>query len=517
MKRTTYLFFLMCFALVLGTNSCQKDYLFEEDPGEVILKKGGKPADVEQGDLYGDLIEVERDVRGVPKLYDLDYAVEYQDEMVTGTIDVLNPRLDGTFKLYILDKYIATVQSSDPPDDEEPGEGTTEVNIEVNSDGFITNYPPAALYDGEGELLATVAAHVFPVEEGRLNLVRSPRSVIASRMTEVIKNFGNGTVADVVRDYCGRFYMVRTQGALDTMGLEDKPIDSPLENLALYYELMNYGFSRAADENGLKFLIEADAGQPGFRFQSRLDNDWAGGAKEFGTLGNSEQQQFVANLAAACVAAASDKSNFLTFDEIAYLNQFMGVPFVDDFDSSIPNQPTTCFFPTVCQPVRMINKTDKTMYYKYRYYVNYSGFVYNRTKFEDTFLDLCTIKTEGDSIYKDTIMFDIPLDKILSGGFTGIVFDGYRYTETKDIRNNAIGFANQADDYVQALEVVHNNEEFLPWQMPTPTWRNANGIDRNVDSPFNILIEESHGNKPPGKGDDETATTTPGKGRRGGR
>ncbi|WP_346855644.1 hypothetical protein [uncultured Draconibacterium sp.] len=491
MKKLTFFIFLMLFAFALGTNSCQESYLPEEDSDDVVLKKAGKPADVEEGDLYGDLIEVERNFAGVPVLYPLAYAIEYQDEMVTGIIDVHNPRLTGSFML------------------------NSQLISPVN--GFIEN--PLVLYDAEGELLEAVTAYVYPIEQGRLNLVRSPRAVLASRMTEVLKNFGDGTVADVVRDYCGRLYMIRTQAALN-LGIGDKPIDSPLENLALYYELMNFGFSRSASSNGLNFLTEDDNGFGGFRFQSRLDNEWGIGARQFPDLIDQiKQRQFVANLAAACVAAASDKSNFLTFDEISYLNQFMGIPYIPNFDSSKDQyNEVQCFFPVIQQEVRMINKTDKTQYSKYRYYVDYSNFVYNRFKFADTKLDLYSIEyddsTEPPTINRVLVEAGLALDDILSGGYEGDVLASYRYTEMKDERIGALGFSNQADDYVQALEVVHNNEEFLVWQMPTPTWSNADHIIRNTISPFLFeAVEESHGNKPPGKGDTETLSSR-GSGRR---
>ncbi len=499
MKTSMYFVFVICMAISLGFYSCQKDYIseLEQDQETPVLKRGGSPTDVEQGDLYGDLIEVERTAGGIPVLYLLNYEVEYQDEVKTGTITVLNPRLDGNFTLFILEKYVLvpSLQSSDPTDDEEPGDGMVEVEIEVDENGFITNYPPAALYDGEGELLAGAAEHVFPVEEGRLNLVRSPRSVIESRMTEVLKNFGNGTVADVVRDFCGRFYMIRTQNALD-LGIEDKPVDSPLENLALYWELMNYGFSRSAGENGLRFLVEDDATFGGFVLQTKMDNDWVSDPITFADLLGDvvNERLFVANLAAACIAASSDKSNFLNFDEIAYVNQFMGVPYIPNFDSSKDQMDQVqCFFPVVQQEVVMLDKTTKDSYTKYRYYVDYSDFEYNRTKFSETILDLWTIiNYEAVDTGEDLI-----LHEILSGGYSESIFDGYGYTPHSGIQSGAVGFANQADDYVQALQVVHNNEEFLRWQMPTPTWTDASGIVRDIESPFLFEApEESHGNKP---------------------
>lgn len=530
MKRITFLLFLMCIALTLGLNSCQEDPIeLQPEYEDSILKKGSKPADVEQGDLYGDLVEIEREASGLPVLYPLAYATEYQDELVEGIIDVHNPRLSGTFDLYIVNgiEAEATLNSTTPPDGEDPLPGSILVTINPGEDGFLGGegeYDPTVLYDTEGELLADVVPYVFPVEQGRLNLVRTTTSVIERRMIEVLKNFGDGTVAEVVKDYCGRLYMLRTEGALDTLGMEDKPIDSPLENMALYKELMNHGFSRSVDENGLNFIVNNTGEYGGFNFRARLDNDWNGGVKAFTELNDlSKKRQFVANLAAACIGAASDKSDFLTFDEISYVNQFMGIPHIEGFNSSIPDQETTCFFPTICQKVRMMNKTDKSEYSKYRYYVDYSNFSYNRTKFMETLIDYVTMVGDYDEdgnligSHIETLADDLLLHDILMGNapLTADANEIYRYTTKENqITTGMLGFANQADDYVQALEVIHNNEEYLRWEVPTPTWEAGHSIAR-INSPFLFEAEDiSHSKKPDGKGDDETTTS---RGRRGGR
>ncbi|RKD92618.1 hypothetical protein [Mangrovibacterium diazotrophicum] len=473
---------------------------------DLSLKKGGNsksPANVEQGDLYGDLWELEREASGVPIQYELKYRVDYQDETVQGIIDVKNPRLNGAFSLTIVqrdeDGYAIYTE---PTDGTDPVVVTEQVMITPNVDGFLTTeteFSPIALYDAEGEILSEAALHVYPIEEGRLNIIRSPSTVLANRMSEVIQNFGDGTVADVIRDYCGRLYMIRTDAALDD-GIDDKPIDSPLENLAIYNELMINGLSKPSLQGGLKFLVEEEDPRGGFNFQSHLDSDWDAGPILFTTLSNDlDEQQFVANLAAACVAAGSDKSNFLTIDEIVFLNLFMQIP--------KPNGDGTaqCFLPYVKQTTRKMDKTDKHQYSTDLFYVDYSSFSYTRQKFEETYVDFWSIvPVEGGGYEKQLLIEGIALDDILTGNspLPDIVISEYRYTQEEGQPiTGALGFASQADDYVQALEVVHNNEEFLTWQMPTPTWSDDEAIDRE-SSPFTFTATEvSHSKKPADKGD----------------
>ena len=519
-KKCLLLTYLLIFGIIFS--ACLDQMYDPADSVALELKKGKMPKDVEQGDLYGDLWEMERETSGIPVLYELNYRTDYQDQVVTGVIDVCNPRLDGSFELDIItrDEDGYPILTS-PTDGTDPVPVTETVTIDPGPDGFLNleddGFSPIVLYDAEGEPLAEVALHVFPVEEGRLNIIRSPATVLANRMTELIKNFGDGTVASVIRDFCGRFYMVRTQTVFDS-GIEDKPIDSPLENLALYYELMINGFNFSAEENGLNFLVvDDDNGLGGFNFQCRIDNRWGEGAMHYSDIvlkGNKEQ--FVSNLAAACVAAGSDKSNFITADEIVFLNLFMQIPKAIGNDIDKPADEVICFFPWIEQEVRMMDKTDKHQYSKFRYYVDYSDFSYTRDKFKETLIEFWSIILNDDGEYEKVLMEDnIPLHTILTGGSSlpDVVISQYRYTQEEGQPTTGIlGFASQADDYVQALEVVHNNEEFLIWKIPTPTWGKDSPVFR-ASSPFEYVPpEESHSRKPGGV-DDGTSGPPTGNGR----
>ncbi|MDE5416812.1 hypothetical protein L3049_02245 [Labilibaculum sp. DW002] len=521
------------FFLIIGLaffSSCEDEFMEpernqEQEQQNLSLKKGGKKTEVDQADLYGDLWVMERDNSGVPITYELNYHVEYKDVPVIGIIDVVNPKLDEPFTFDALARdaegYVIYESEENPL--------TEEVTVVLNDDGYVEGEANViALYDAEGEIMPTVAEHVTPIEMGRLNIIRSPSSVISKRLSEVIKNFGDGTVANVTRDFCGRIMMLRTDAALDLDG-EDKPIDSPLENLAIYKELLLNGFNGGVDENGLKFLIEIDNGYGGYDMQFRVDHDWVGGAKSYSEV--SDPVQLIMNVAAACISAGSDKTNTLIIDEIVFVNLFMGVPEVIGNGIDKPATTVNCFLPTIEQEIRMMDKTDKHQYSRYRYYVDFSSFSYDRRKFKETLLDYVTIVGDYDEdgnligSHNETLAEDLLLDDILMGNapLTVDAIATYRYTQKEEQpTTGALGFACQADDYVQALEVVHNNEEFLVWEIGTPTWGIGHFIDRGGNAPFNYVPdEESHGNKPDGHGDDDSVSDGDdggsGGGRRGGR
>lgn len=526
-KSLTYLAYVIMILVLSFSNACQDQIYVPDVDGVTTLKKGGgRPADVDKGDLYGDLVEVERNHSGVPVLYALRYRADYQDAIVEGYIDVTNPKLNGVFDLTILVRdEDGFVVMETPAGGGDPVPKTEPVTINPGEDKLLTldddGFSPIVLYDAEGELLPAVVEHVIPVEQGRLNLIRTTEDVIDRRMQEVIKNFGDGTVADVIRDYCGRLFMLRTEAA-QADGIQDKPIDSPLENMAVYYQLMVYGFSQSAKDNGLLFIVEEEPEIGGFNFQSHLDDRWGDGPLSYDGLDTAEQRHFVASLAAASMAAASDKTDRLIIDEIVLVNRFLNIPKAIGYDIDTPAEQVISFFPYVEQEVRMMDKTDKHEYKKYRYYVDYSFFNYDRTKFENTLIDYCTVVGDYDEdgnligTHKEVLVADLRLHDILMGNapLTADASEVYVYSQkSSQPTSGALGFANQADDYVQALEVVHNNEEFLVWKLPTPTWDYPGYTPFRDDAPFYYTPpEDSHSKKPDGKGDDST-TDKGGKGR----
>ena len=172
-----------------------------------------------------------------------------------------------------------------------------EPNIVYDSEGLPVEHSSQSTieYNAEGDLIIgdyTIGDNYAPcnVELGRINLVRSPSAVLGNGLDEAIKTLTAANVIDIVPDFCGRLTAVyeEVDGNGDHLF---KTIDSPRENLALYYELMK--------DDGLPTSL------------SFLAN--------YESLGNEFE------IAASCFAAGSDKTGIITIDEIVYTNNFLGI------------------------------------------------------------------------------------------------------------------------------------------------------------------------------------------------
>ncbi|MRU15312.1 hypothetical protein FDP25_07690 [Roseovarius sp. A21] len=128
------------------------------------------------------------------------------------------------------------------------------------------------------------------VELGRLNVGRAPSRVLTTRADEVIAILSSAT--DVSTDAAGRLVL--------TVDGEEKTIDSPLENLAIYVSLLTTGSI------------------PGL-----TPGDLVGTEYDFMVDGTYTQADLDAS--AAFLAAATDKTGEFTTDEIAYIDAFLGI------------------------------------------------------------------------------------------------------------------------------------------------------------------------------------------------
>jgi len=126
------------------------------------------------------------------------------------------------------------------------------------------------------------------VELGRLNVGRAPTSVLDKRAEEVVTLLNSATA--LTTDAAGRLTL--------TVDGEEKTIDSPLENLAIYVALLTTG------------SIPGVSDLPGTKFDFMVD-------------GTYTAQDLAAS--AAFLAAATDKTGVFTSDEIAYIDAFLGV------------------------------------------------------------------------------------------------------------------------------------------------------------------------------------------------
>jgi hypothetical protein len=142
--------------------------------------------------------------------------------------------------------------------------------------------------DAEGNLINPELA--IPVELGRLNVGRSPLTVLSTRYEEALDAIN---AADSVSlDASGRLVLT-TDGVTKT-------IDAPLENLALYVELLNKGTITGVTDptkfdSSIQYLVD-------------------------GTMTSADFAS-----AASFLAAASDKTSTLTIDKVVDMNTILGI------------------------------------------------------------------------------------------------------------------------------------------------------------------------------------------------
>ncbi|HEX7695524.1 MAG TPA: hypothetical protein VF409_13590 [Sphingomonas sp.] len=132
------------------------------------------------------------------------------------------------------------------------------------------------------------ATLVQEVELSRLNVGRSPTSVLDKRASEVVALLNTATA--ISTDPAGRLVITGPDGT--------KTIDAPLENLALYVALMTQG------------TIPGVTDLPGTEFDYLVD-------------GKLTAQDMVT--AASLIAGAADKASSLSPDAVAYMNAILGI------------------------------------------------------------------------------------------------------------------------------------------------------------------------------------------------
>lgn len=190
--------------------------------------RGGKPSDAgsTRGDLYGDMYVILRDDNGVPILSDAGFVQP----------------IDADGNLIPLDEEGAPI---DP---------TLAIEVELS----------------------------------RLNVGRSPTSVLDRRASEVITLLNSATA--ITLDAAGRLVVTTADGT--------KTIDAPLENLAIYVALMTTG------------TIPGVTDLPGTELDFLVD----------GTFTSQDLE-----VATGLFAAASDKYTTLSPDAVAYMNAILGI------------------------------------------------------------------------------------------------------------------------------------------------------------------------------------------------
>ena len=341
-----------------------------KDSSEISEGKGnGREEDSSR--IYGDLIICLRDVNGIPEYETIfgEHDAAYYPLPIKFDINTLQPAVEnGVYQTFEL---------------------TPEGDV-ILEDGYF----------------------VKEVEFGRLNVVRAPQSVINAALEEAISNLTQDGVTGYTTDASGRLVAIigeedwvvnfDAEEANTPEEYNDKTIDSPRENVAIYQELLSHQF------NGwLHFLIS---------------NNLPRGE-------NFTPEDFL-RLAFGAIAAGADKTGMMTVDELAYMNNWLV-----DWSSN------EALF------------SDE----KERNYYDYTNFKYSRTEtYEDKYVRKTTLNTDGtwEVIYEALLdVFDCsdPDDPVHWTDPAYLVQYG-------NVDENITGFAKAADDAIQVLEYIHESD-----------------------------------------------------------
>jgi len=281
---------------------------------------------------------------------------------------------------------------------------------------------------------AAYAGCTQEVDFGRINSARSPDSVYDSQLADVVVNLA--TADCVTLDPAGRLVASRIVDGEPLSGA----IDSPLQNLAIYKQLISTGTL------GVPLPAGAD----------------------------------VLDTAARGIGAGSDKSGEVNVDLVAYLNETMGL-----------TATTTILDPKICETYReevqgVIQLVDKC-------FLNYGNYGYDRTTNFSALPDPAYIPADaplaGTFEYLSYVlassppMFEIVYGPILdavfcvdvagdplepvSGVCTGSIDPGF-------LAGNIGGFAQAADDARAVIDFMHNWP--VPGNFPTPVPCAASGV-----------------------------------------
>ncbi|WP_319502625.1 hypothetical protein [uncultured Draconibacterium sp.] len=385
-----YVFFLLLMScLTILLSNCQKGDVFPNvdddsdrpewaggntDSNNHI--KGNDESGTTRGGDYGDLYVLLRDVNGVP---------------VMTTVDV---DMDGIIE-----------------DDEhfvQPIDAITGTVIELDQYGEVPE-----------------SANPIEVDFGRLNIVRSPQSVLDQAFEEAMKVIEAGD--DFTLDFCGRLSIWNYDLVVTDSLVLTKTIDSPRENMAMYQYLMKYMYENTEEiSNQMAFL--------------------------------SAYQIDPLLLAAGCFSAGSDKTGTVDIDEVVYINGFLDC----------------------CGLNPIENEYDYDFNHDNNYYFNFSEpklgdaqFQYNREIYQDRYIqflvwdnDYYPLDEEGVSEGPVFSIYDIFEGMVEFKGIGAQPQFTYRWNQFS--HDKVQGFAIAVDDAVQVLDYIHGDSNiiFLPNYQP---------------------------------------------------
>lgn len=259
------------------------------------------------------------------------------------------------------------------------------------------------------------------VDFGRINEARSPDEVFASQLEDVVVSLATADCRTL--DPAGRIVASNVDDTtLDNLA---KTVDSPLQNLAIYRELILTGTIGAPLPEGADILDTAARG----------------------------------------LGAASDKAGEVDVDLVAYLNQIMGL--------SDPLT-TTILDPKIC--IDRKQEVQGVVQLVQECFLDYGAYGYNRAL---NFSGELTVDGDGlpDPAYipegaPEEGWFeylalvpasDPPLFEIVQGPITTAVFADEPFSD-----GNIGGFAQASDDARSVISFMHENQVPVDFETPVP-------------------------------------------------
>ena len=300
---------------------------------------------------------------------------------------------------------------SDPPDP---------ANVVCPDDCVTVSIPEGEIVVAVDQYTCGVAAGCSgctqEVDFGRVNEARSPDTVFESQLDDVIVNLS--TADCLTLDPAGRVVASQVEDDLVT----SRAIDSPLQNLAIYRELILMGTLGAPLP-----LLTAD----------------------------------YLTTAARALGAASDKTGEFNVDMLAYLNQIMG----------LDGLPTT-LDPKICETYR--EEVQGVIQLVEKCFLDYGTFAYNRDTNFGALPDPAYIPESGPMAGWFEYLAEVdpatnpPTFEIVQGPITTGVFADEYFED-----DNIGGFAQAADDARAVINFMHSNP--LPAGYETPLDCEASG------------------------------------------
>jgi hypothetical protein len=283
-------------------------------------------------------------------------------------------------------------------------------------------------------VLAGYESSLQAMEFGRLSVVRAPEKVMAKQLEDVLANLL--TAQTITLDPAGRLVFSKPDtsdgdGDGNTTELVSRAIDSPLQNLAIYMELMTKG---ALGSPAITLPVP-------FNGHGMLD------------------------IAAATLGAAADKQGKIDVDVLVYMNQVMGL----DLKTTQTQLPKICI--TITQEIKgVVQPVEKC-------FLDYSAYNYNRVTTYGSLPFPASMPAENPqpgffdylTLYPDlkTLNDNKPLFHILSASIVPTVFPNSIGGGLPGFTGGNIGgFAQASDDARAVINFMHSHPVLPSYEAP---------------------------------------------------